>query len=149
MTVEQLSTSKISSTCPIGVNYILKYAGDLREKSHEVWTRNSNRSRCTRKNYRGAIKAPPPNGIRVKIDDINSWYPFACMHITFILIKARTPYKLMVYHDLKIVLKIYITLDVKKNNKKNKKNTSYWETLSFIPFRHSRIKTDTHRLELE
>ena len=33
--VEQLSTSKISSTCPTGVNYISKYAGDLREKSHE------------------------------------------------------------------------------------------------------------------
>ena len=36
VTVEQLSTSKISSTCPTGVNYISKYAGDLREKSHEV-----------------------------------------------------------------------------------------------------------------
>ena len=34
--VEQLSISKISSTCPTGVNYISKYAGDLREKSHEV-----------------------------------------------------------------------------------------------------------------
>ena len=36
VTVEQLSTSNISSTCPTGVNYISKYAGDLREKSHEV-----------------------------------------------------------------------------------------------------------------
>ena len=32
MTVEQLSTSKISSRCPTGVNYISKYAGDLRKK---------------------------------------------------------------------------------------------------------------------
>ena len=61
MTVEQLSTSKISSTCPTGVNYISKYAGDLREKSHEVWTWNSNRSRCMAKKMTGgAIKAPPP-----------------------------------------------------------------------------------------
>ena len=30
--IEQLSTSKISSTCPTGVNYISKYAGDLRKK---------------------------------------------------------------------------------------------------------------------
>ena len=60
MTVEQLSTSNISSTCPTGVNYISKYAGDLRKKSHEVWTRNSNRSRCTAKKMTGgAIKAPP------------------------------------------------------------------------------------------
>ena len=63
MTVEQLSTSKISSTCPTGVNYISKYAGDLREKSHEVWTWNSNRSRCTVKKTTGGGGA---NGIRVK-----------------------------------------------------------------------------------
>ena len=73
MTVEQLSTSNISSTCPTGVNYISKYAGDLREKSHEVWTRNSNRSRCTAKKMTGGgHKAPPPppppRGIRVKPD---------------------------------------------------------------------------------
>ena len=68
MTVEQLSTSKISSTCPTGVNYISKYAGDLREKSHEVWTWNSNRSRCTAKKTTGGGQnaPPPPNGIRVK-----------------------------------------------------------------------------------
>ena len=63
VTVEQLSTSKISSTCPTGVNYISKYAGDLREKNHEVWTWNSNWSRCTAKKTTGgggAEKAPPP-----------------------------------------------------------------------------------------
>ena len=70
MTVEQLSTSKISSTCPTGVNYISKYAEDLREKSHEVWTWNSNRSRCTAKKKRQGAKMPPPpppppHGIRV------------------------------------------------------------------------------------
>ena len=32
VTVEQLSTSKISSTCPTGVNYISKYAGDFERK---------------------------------------------------------------------------------------------------------------------
>ena len=40
-----------------GVNCISKYAGDWREKSHEVWTWNSNRSRCTvKKNDRGGHK---------------------------------------------------------------------------------------------
>ena len=70
MTVEQLSTSNISSTCPTGVNYISKYAGDLRGKSHEVWTRNSNRSRCTAKKMTGGGgHKGPPNGIRVKSDN--------------------------------------------------------------------------------
>ena len=78
MTVEQLSTSKISSTCPTGVNYISKYAGDLREKSHEVWTRNSNRSRCTAKKMTGggAIKAPPPPmglGLKGKFPQTTTW----------------------------------------------------------------------------
>ena len=64
VTVEQLSTSNISSTCPTGVNYISKYAGDLREKSHEVWTRNSNRSRCTAKKMTGGGPLwPPPMGL--------------------------------------------------------------------------------------
>ena len=64
--VEQLSTSKISSTCPTGVNYISKYAGDLREKSHEVWTWNFNRSRCTAKKTTGGGGAKmAPHGIRV------------------------------------------------------------------------------------
>ena len=67
VTVKRLLTSKISSTCPTGVNYISKYAGNLREKSHEVSTWNSNRSRCTaKKNDRGGPKRPPPHGIRVK-----------------------------------------------------------------------------------
>ena len=71
MTVEQLSTSNISSTCPTGVNYISKYARDLREKSHEVWTRNSNRSRCTAKKMTGGgHKGPPPMGLGLM--DINT-----------------------------------------------------------------------------
>ena len=66
VTVERLLTSKISSTCPTGVNYISKYAGDLREKCHEVSTRNSNWSRCTAKKMTGGGQKGPPNGIRVK-----------------------------------------------------------------------------------
>ena len=38
------------------------------------------------------------------------------MHIAFKLIKARTPWKFIGYHVLKIVLKIEITLDVKKTS---------------------------------
>ena len=77
MTVEQLSTSKISSTCPTGVNYISKYAGDLREKSHEVWTRNSNRSRCTaKKTTGGGLNQPPPPmglGLKGKFPQTTMW----------------------------------------------------------------------------
>ena len=89
MTVEQLSTSNISSTCPTGVNYISKYAGDLREKSHEVWTRNSNRSRCTAKKMTGG-PPPPPNGIRVntKFPSLHG-KPSKAVFIIFLKLETR------------------------------------------------------------
>ena len=65
VTVEPLSTTNISSTYPPGSNYMSKCAGDLREKTHEVWTRNSNRSRRMTKKPTGGHNAPP-HGIRVK-----------------------------------------------------------------------------------
>ena len=58
----------LKSVLHVRPGWISKYAGDLREKSHEVWTWNSNRSRCTSKKMTGGgwKSPPPPNGIRVK-----------------------------------------------------------------------------------
>ena len=114
VTVEQLSTSNISSTCPTGVNYISKYAGDLREKSHEVWTRNSNRSRWTAKKMTGgAIKAPPPNGIRVnKVILLFQLFIFLCFFYPDI----------MRFHCI-IISFLFFACTL------SKKNTGWWELI--------------------
>ena len=71
MTVEQLSTSKISSTCPTGVNYISKYAGDLRETVIKFEREIPIGLDARRKNDRGAgakmPPPPPPMGLGLKI----------------------------------------------------------------------------------
>ena len=63
-TVEQLSTSKISSTCPTGVNYISKYAGDLREKVMKFEREMPIGLDARRRKRQGGPNAPlPPMGL--------------------------------------------------------------------------------------
>ena len=64
--VEQLSTSKINSTCPTGVNYISKYA-ETWEKKVMKFEREIpiGLMHGEKKRQGGGHKARPPNGIRV------------------------------------------------------------------------------------
>ena len=69
VTVEQLSTSKISSTCPTGVNYYIKICGRLERKKVMKFEREIPIGLdARRKKTTGGAKMapPPPNGIRVK-----------------------------------------------------------------------------------